>query len=110
MRQHGIGTRNENEHMFPDFCADNNLVIGGTIFAHKEAHKITLVSPDQKTCNQLDHICIRSHFRRSLLDVRTKRGADVGSDYHLVVARLQLKLKKENARSTTVNYDTKKLD
>ncbi|KAH3825237.1 hypothetical protein DPMN_127111 [Dreissena polymorpha] len=33
-------------------------------------------------------------FRRSLQDVRVKRGADVVADHHLLVARLNLKLKK----------------
>ncbi|KAK3759649.1 hypothetical protein RRG08_062181 [Elysia crispata] len=46
------------------------------------------------TENQLDHVCIKKKFRRSLQDVRVKRGADVGSDHHLLVARLKLKLKK----------------
>ena len=31
-------------------------------------------------------------FKRSLEDVRVKRGADVASDHHLVVAKLKLKL------------------
>ena len=33
-------------------------------------------------------------FRRSLQDVRVKRGADVASDHHLVTARLKLKLRR----------------
>lgn len=46
------------------------------------------------TENQIDHLCISKKFRRSLQDVRVRRGADVASDHHLVVARLKLKLKK----------------
>ncbi|VDP30501.1 unnamed protein product [Schistosoma margrebowiei] len=33
-------------------------------------------------------------FRRTMEDVRTRRGADVASDHHLVVAKLKLKLKR----------------
>jgi hypothetical protein len=33
-----------------------------------------------------------SSFRGSLLDVRIKRGADVGSNHHLVVGVVKLKL------------------
>ncbi|VDO89604.1 unnamed protein product, partial [Schistosoma margrebowiei] len=44
--------------------------------------------------NQVDHICINKKFRRTLEDERTRRGADVASDHHLVVANLKLKLKK----------------
>ncbi|GAB1600087.1 hypothetical protein Ahia01_000286200 [Argonauta hians] len=110
MGQHGVGCRNENGQIFLDFCADHNLVVGGTIFPHKEVHKTTWVSPDQKTCYQLNHICIRKQFRRSLLDVRTKRGAEVGSDHHLIIAKVQLNLKKVIPGNRTTKYDVKKLD
>ncbi|VDP25706.1 unnamed protein product, partial [Schistosoma curassoni] len=46
------------------------------------------------TENQIDHICINKKFRRTMEDVRTRRGADIASDHHLVVANLKLKLKK----------------
>jgi hypothetical protein len=38
-----------------DFCARHDLVIGGTIFPHKDCHKVTWVSPDNKTENQIEH-------------------------------------------------------
>ena len=69
-------------------------MIGGSVFPHKRIHKVTWVSPDQVTENQIDHICINKLFRRSLQDVRVKRGADVASDHHLVTARLKLKLRR----------------
>lgn len=55
MRQHGKGEMNENGQLFVDFCAENNLVIGGTIFRHKNIHKTTWVSPDHRTENQINH-------------------------------------------------------
>ncbi|VDP30527.1 unnamed protein product [Schistosoma margrebowiei] len=94
MRQHGLGERNENGERFANLCAFNKLVIGGTIFPNKLIHKATWISPDHTTENQIDHICINKKFRRTMEDVRTRRGADVASDHHLVVANLKLKLKK----------------
>ena len=76
--------------------SDNNLVIEGTVFPHKPIHKATWISPDHTTENQIDHICINRKFRHSLLDVRVKRGADAGTDHHLLAAKLQLKLKRCN--------------
>ena len=64
MGRHGLGERNENGHLFVYFCARHDLVIGGTIFAHKDCHKVTWVSPDHKTENQIDHLAIRQQWRR----------------------------------------------
>ncbi|VDP57244.1 unnamed protein product [Schistosoma margrebowiei] len=94
MGRHGLGPRNENGERFANLCAFNKLVIGGTIFPLKRIHKATWISPDHTTENQVDHICINKKFRRTMEDVRTKRGADVASDHHLVVSNLKLKLKK----------------
>lgn len=38
-----------------DFCLNNNLVIAGTIFQHKNIHKLTWNSPDGKTIKQPHH-------------------------------------------------------
>ncbi|VDO95979.1 unnamed protein product [Schistosoma margrebowiei] len=94
MGRHRLGERNENGERFANLCAFNKLVVGGTIFPHNRIHKATWISPDHTTENQIDHICINKKFRRTMEDVRTRRGADVASDHHLVVANFKLKLKK----------------
>ena len=93
MGTHGIGEMNENGEMFADLCSFNRLIIGGSVFPHRRIHKATWVSPDQRTENQIDHICISQQFRRSMQDVRVHRGADAASDHHLVLTKLKLKLK-----------------
>ena len=72
---------------------------------------MTWVSPDNTTENQIDHICVSSKFRRSLLDVRAKRGADVPSDHHLLMGRCHLKLKNYNIgmQKTSYKYNIKML-
>ncbi|VDP00793.1 unnamed protein product [Schistosoma margrebowiei] len=94
MGRHGLGERNENGERFANLCALNKLVIGGILFPHKRIHKTTWTSPDHSTQNQIDHICINKTFRRTKEDVRTKRGADIASDHHLLVAKMKSKLKK----------------
>ncbi|CAH8466653.1 unnamed protein product [Schistosoma haematobium] len=101
--RHGLGERNENGERFANLCAFNKLVIGGTIFPHKRIHKTTWTSPDHSTQNQIDHICINKTFRRTIEDVRTKRGADIASDHHLLVAKMKLKLKKHWTTGQTVS-------
>ena len=93
MGRHGVGTCNENGELFTDFCSFNDLVIGGTIYPHKRIHKTTWTSPDGKTENQIDHFTIDRKWRRSVLDVRVRRGADAASDHHLLVATMRTKLR-----------------
>ena len=106
MGRQGLGKMNENGEMLADFCAFNNMIIGGSVFPHRRIHKATWVSPDHRTENQIDHICIGRKFRRSMQDVRVQRGADAASDHHLVLARMKMKLKKrEVKRSTRTQYN-----
>lgn len=92
MGVHGTGTINDNGDLFTNFCLSNDLVIGGTLFPHKQIHKYTWTSPNGKTRNQIDHITISSKWRRSLLDVRNRRGADIASDHELLIAEIRLKI------------------
>ncbi|VDO97151.1 unnamed protein product [Schistosoma margrebowiei] len=94
MGRHELGERKGNGERFANLCAFNKLVLGSTIFPHKRIHKTTWTSSDHTKQNQIDHICINKTFRRTIEDVRTKRGADIASDHHLLVAKMKLKLKK----------------
>lgn len=108
MGKHGLGQMNENGERFADFCAFNSLVIGGSVFKHKRIHQATWVSPDGETENQIDHFCISHRFRRSIEDVKAVRGADVGSDHHLLLAKFRLRLKKRH--SSGPNHRRKKFN
>ena len=103
MGKQGLGEKDENGELFTDFCFFSNLVIGGSVFLHS-VHKATWVSPEGRTENQIDHICISSKFRRSLLDVRAKRGAVVPLDHHLLVGKCRLKLKSYNTGMQNISH------
>lgn len=97
---HGIGTINDNGDRLVSFAAFNNLIITGTIFPHRIGHKQTWISPDGTTRNQIDHVLVSRQHRTSVLDTRAMRGADVGSDHHLVRTKLKLKLKRHRIKKS----------
>ena len=99
MGEHGCGIMSENGEHLLGFCIINNFVVGGTLFPHKDIQKLTWVSPGGRTSTQTDHLLINGKWRKSLQDVRVRRGADVGSDHHLVTVHIELKLQK----SSTLN-------
>ena len=101
MGTQGTGEQIENGELFTKFCFFNDLIIRGTLFPHMTINK-TWISPDGKTENQIDHITIGRKWRRSLHDVRVRRGVDAASDHHLVVAVLKTKLIQRQGW-TTIN-------
>ncbi|XP_044573682.1 craniofacial development protein 2-like [Drosophila ananassae] len=100
MGKHGVGSRSNNGDRLIDLCQTFQLVIGGTVFPHKEVHKYTWTSPNGHTRNQIDHICISKKWRRSLMDVRNRRGASIDSDHELVVGELIIKLRRNHNTGT----------
>jgi len=54
MGNHGCGDLNDNGERLSDFCLENRLIIGGTLFPHKTFHKLTWVSPNGK----VDHVLV----------------------------------------------------
>ncbi|CAH8482691.1 unnamed protein product [Heterobilharzia americana] len=65
----------------------------------------------QDTKNQIYFISILRKWRCSLLDTRSRRGADVGSDHYPVQGTFQIKLKafKEAGDRPQFKYNTRKL-
>ncbi|XP_068213406.1 uncharacterized protein [Palaemon carinicauda] len=87
------------------------MVIGGTIFSHKDSHKGTWISPDGNTINQIDHIRIKKKFRSALFDTRAFRDADCDSDHMLVVGKVRVKSKSKRLASIkTIKPNIEKLE
>ena len=104
-----FGCANNNGERLSDLCVESRLVIGGTLFMHRDIHKTTWRSQDQMTVIQSDHVIINQKWR-SLQDVKANRGADRGSDHVLVIATVSLKLRKtKRGEERQQRFDTAKL-
>jgi hypothetical protein len=62
MGKNAIGDRNGNGERLLSFCSSNKLKVGSSLFSHKTIHKGTWRSPDGRTVNQIDHICISQRW------------------------------------------------
>lgn len=69
MGVYGMGEMNENGLCFVSFCMANELVIGSTMFEHRDIHKYTWTSPCGRYQNQIDHTAINKKRKTSLLEL-----------------------------------------
>ena len=108
---HGLGDRNENGELLIEMAPSFGLVVGSTLFAHKDIHKYSWTSSNGHTKNQIDTFLIGKKWQTSLCDVRAFRGADIFSDHSLMAAKIRVKLsaprKVRTARQRP--YDCEKL-
>ena len=106
--QQSLREMNDNGERFADLCATSNQATPQAIKQHRRIHKATRISSDLQTENQIDHMCIGKRFRRTLQDVRVRRGADLTSAHHLLVARLKLNLRRNCTERTNqrLGYNT----
>ena len=97
MGRHGVGVITDNGERLVNFCQQNDLVIGGTLFAHKEIHKLTWTSPDSRTQNQIDHIIIT--YTRSIYRIKyIMRRRDCQEKYQVSLRVSSVALDERRAR------------
>ena len=88
----GVIGRNGDAHLngngakLLDFCAGNALSIMNTYFQHKDVHKCTWYRDTLAQRSMIDFVIVSDDLKRLVLDLRAKRGAELSTDHHLVVA------------------------
>jgi len=78
---------NDNGVRRVNFATSKNLFVKSRMFPHRNIHKYTWTSPDEKTHGQIVHILIDRRWHSSIFDVRSFRGADCDTDHCLLVAK-----------------------
>ena len=91
---HGLGDRNEAGERMIDFCEANQLIVTNTWYKQTIRRLCTCTSPDGLHRNHIDYILIQKRWRSMVKSAKTMRGADCGTDHELLVATIQVKLKK----------------
>lgn len=84
-RYGGERTVNENGKRMIEFCIENQLLIGNSIFPHKTAHKITFEAEGRNAKSVIDYILFSNTIRRNILDVKVIRGAEMSTDHRLLI-------------------------
>jgi hypothetical protein len=68
------------------------MVIGSTMFNHKNIHKMTWKSPDGNSFNQINHLIIYARYLSHFMDVRTYRVANIDSDHYLAISKIRSRI------------------
>jgi len=101
----GLGVQNEAGQRLIEFCQENALVIANTLFQQHKRRLYPWTSSDVQHRNQTDYILCSQRWRRFIQSAKTRPGADCGSEYELLTAKLRLKLKKVQKTTRSFRYD-----
>ena len=102
----GVGNENSNGYILLQFCRYNNLFITDTVFGHK------MLLYNIPSCYMLYYFIVNRRLAGSIQDTRVYRRSviDVKSeDHHLVVSKVNLKLKFQMVDYLPGSYDVSRL-
>lgn len=86
--QFGEEKINKNGERLISFCDHMNLKILNSFYQHKDIHKFTWIQPTRRLLSIIDYCICKQNSGIKTTDVRVFRGAECGSDHHLVKASL----------------------
>ena len=101
----GLRVQNEAGQRLVEFCQENALVIGNTLFQQHKRRLYTGTSPDSQYQNEIDYIISSQRWRSSTKSAKTRPGADCGSNHELLIAKFRLTLKRVGKIARPFRYD-----
>jgi len=106
----GLGIRNERGEKLLDFCNHYNLIAVNTIFEVPKRRRYTWTSPGDINRYQINYILVKSNFSTKISSYYSYPGAEVDSDYKLVMSKCCLNHKKYQVKDNkTVKWDPQSL-
>ncbi|KAF7237696.1 Craniofacial development protein 2 [Varanus komodoensis] len=100
-----LGVQNEAGHRLVEFHQVNTMVIADMLFQQLKGRLYTWTSPDGQHRNQIDYVLCSQRGRSSIQLVKSRPGADCGSDHELLVAKCRLQLKQVGKSTRPLRYD-----
>uniref|UniRef100_A0A8D8WNS4 Craniofacial development protein 2 n=2 Tax=Cacopsylla melanoneura TaxID=428564 RepID=A0A8D8WNS4_9HEMI len=109
----GLGERNERGDRLLLFCQENKMILTNTLYKQPKRRLYTWISPQDKPeriiRNQIDYIMINQRYRNTVKSAKTYPGAYIGSDHSILIADVQIKLKKLVQPKSRTQIDVRKL-
>lgn len=106
---YGLGRRNDRGERQLDFCRERQLIVANTWFKNHKRRLYTWKSPGDNYRNQIDFILVEERYRNGIKNAHTLPGADINSDHNLLMAKLEIKLKKLKKAATVKKWDLEKI-
>ena len=102
--------KNKNQKLKPklilDYSIEANLIIANTRFQKKRGKLFTFMSEMNNCRSQIDYILMHSKWKNSLKNCQAYSSfASVGSDHHILSAKLRLSLRSKAVTPRKENYD-----
>lgn len=80
--------QNDSGNRLIEISSQYKLQLANTCFAHKDIHRYTWERPSMQQRSIIDYIIVKQNSRFKVFDARVMRGANCGTDHHLLVATL----------------------
>ena len=109
----GEDVENDSGILLLSFSAENGFKVLNTFYEHKEIHKYTWKCPGRGLKLIIDYFLVRNEMKRNVNNVAVVRGAEIGSDHHLVLMKVRLHRRvharkvEERSRLSTERLATK---
>ncbi|XP_045471756.1 uncharacterized protein LOC123678663 [Harmonia axyridis] len=86
--KYGETKKTNNGERLIEYCRMNNMIVSNTFFEHKDVHRYTRHGHNVDDRSIIDYFLVERDNRRDIADVRVHRGAEIGSDHYMLVAKI----------------------
>src|SRR5829696_4404803 len=89
--RYGENVINKNGKSCLELCRGSGLLVMNGWFPHRKAHRMTYVQRGRQQSDReaiLDYFCVDKELKPAVVDVKVKRGVEIGSYHHLLMLRL----------------------